>query len=195
MSVSFTPCLSHPSSQDLCTPWNTPCTPVYRRTHVRDLQLHALDWTARKTGGTHCLPWRLSTKTGRWMHCHRHMVYTDSAYWDSGAVTAQQLANVPVWIKKRPMSVLYCCLWCSYWQSCETELTKVPACYVFVDVHVEPYRLKVLRHHWHCCICSYCHNLVSSGSPPVFHEHTSITVFAYHIWVMCHVRPKMYKQN
>ena len=25
---SFTPCLSHPGSQNLCTPWNAPCIPV-----------------------------------------------------------------------------------------------------------------------------------------------------------------------
>ena len=127
MSVSFTPHLLHPGSRDLCTPWNAPCIPVYRCTHVRDLQLHALDWTARKTGGTHSLPWRLSTKTGRWMH--RHMVYTDSAYWDSGAVAARQLANAPVWIKNDWWAYCTAVLWRSYRQSHETELTTVPACY------------------------------------------------------------------
>ena len=34
-----------------------------------------------------CLPWRLSTKTGRWM-C-RHMAWMDSVYWDNGAVAAR----------------------------------------------------------------------------------------------------------
>ena len=38
---------------------------------------------------------------------------------------------------------------------------------------VKPYRLTVLRHHWHCFMCSYCHNIISSGSPPVLHECTS----------------------
>ena len=38
---------------------------------------------------------------------------------------------------------------------------------------VEPYRLTLLRHHWHCCICSYSHNIISSGFPPVFLECTS----------------------
>ena len=33
--------------------------------------------------------------------------------------------------------------------------------------------LTVLRHHWHFCICSYCHNIISSGSSPVFLECTS----------------------
>ena len=43
---------------------------------------------------TRCLPWRLSTNTGRWMH--RHMVYTDSTYWDTGAVAARQLQKQPM---------------------------------------------------------------------------------------------------
>ena len=47
---------------------------------MRDLQLHAcseiaLNWTARPTGATRCLQWRLSTKTGRWMRRHMHSVY------------------------------------------------------------------------------------------------------------------------
>ena len=75
------PRLSHPDSQDPCTLWNVLCITVYWRAHVCDLQLHALNWTVRPMGATCCLPWTLSTKTGRWM-C-RHMVYTDSAYWDS----------------------------------------------------------------------------------------------------------------
>ena len=48
--VLFTPCFSHPGSQDLCKPWNAQCISVYRHTHVCGLQLHALDWTARTTG-------------------------------------------------------------------------------------------------------------------------------------------------
>ena len=51
----------------------------------------ALDWTARMTAALSLFqPWRLSTKTGRWM-C-RHMVQIDSAYRDSGAVAGRQLA-------------------------------------------------------------------------------------------------------
>ena len=42
---------------------------------------------------------------------------------------------------------------------------------LFLDV--EQYRLTVQRHHWHCWPCSYCHNTISSGSPPVFFECTS----------------------
>ena len=47
------PHLSHPGSRDPCTPWNAPCISVYWLAHVHDLQLHALDWTARTTGATH----------------------------------------------------------------------------------------------------------------------------------------------
>ena len=126
MYVSFTPCLSHPGSWDQCTPWNAPCILVYRRTHMRDLQLQALDWTARKTGGTHCLPWRLSMKTGRWMH--RHMVYTDSAYWDSGAVATRQLANVLVWIKND---------WWAYCNAiCDIQIDKVTKLNLLQCLHV-----------------------------------------------------------
>ena len=53
MSVSFTPRLSHPGSWGLCTPWNASCIPVYWSAHVHDLQLHALDWTAKKTRAAH----------------------------------------------------------------------------------------------------------------------------------------------
>ena len=145
MSVSLiTPCLSHHGSQDPCTPWNAPCILVYRCTHMRDLQLHALDWTARKTGGTHCLPWRLSTKTGRWMH--RHMAYTDSVNWDSGAVAACPATCQRACVnQKRPMRLLYCCLWRSYWQSRETELTTVPACYLWIQTNSAETPLALLR--------------------------------------------------
>ena len=70
---NYSPAFVHAGSRDPCTPWNTPCPwiPVYWHAHVRDLQL---------------LPWKLWT-TGRWM-C-RHMVLTDSAYRDSGAVAAR----------------------------------------------------------------------------------------------------------
>ena len=37
-------------------------------------------------------------------------------------------------------------------------------CVLFVDV--EQCRLTMRRHHWHCWLCSYCHNIISSGSPP-----------------------------
>ena len=52
MYVSFTPHLMHPGSRDPCMPWNASCILVYWCAHVRDLQLCALDWTAKATGAT-----------------------------------------------------------------------------------------------------------------------------------------------
>ena len=72
-------CMLHPGSQDPCTSWNALCISVY---------WHVYNWTARTAEAICCLPWKLSTKTGRWM-C-RHM---DSAYWVCGAVAARQLAT------------------------------------------------------------------------------------------------------
>ena len=42
------------------------------------------------------------------------------------------------------------------------------------------------RHHWHCWLCSsYRHNITSSGSPPVFHECTSLLlILACHSYVI-----------
>ena len=64
---------------------------------------------------------------------------------------------------------------CSCLATCQCTCVNQPtatltlsACVSFVDV--EQYRLTVLRHHWHC---SYCHNIISSGFPPVFHECTT----------------------
>ena len=48
---------------------------------------------------------------------------------------------------------------------------KLLQCLHVICWHIEPYRLAVRRHH--CLLCSYCHNKISSGSPPVFHECTS----------------------
>ena len=55
-----------------------------------------------------CLLWRLSTKTGRWIH--RHMVWTDSACWDSGAdCRCPATCHRACVNQKRPMNLLYCC--------------------------------------------------------------------------------------
>ena len=43
MSVLFTPCLSHPGSQDPRTSWNASGISVYWRAHVHDLQLHSTE--------------------------------------------------------------------------------------------------------------------------------------------------------
>ena len=54
----------------------------------------------------------------------------------------------------------------------------LPQSAFFVDV--EPYRLTVQRHQWHCWPCIYCHNIISSGSPPVVLECAS-----YYLCMMC----------
>ena len=74
------------------------------------------------------------------------------------------------------MSLLY---WCfvTFISTKAQHWTYYSACMLFVDV--EPYRLTVLRHHWHCCICIYCHNIISSGSPPVFFECTIIMLLCF----------------
>ena len=130
----------------------------------------ALNWTARLTGVTCCLPWRLLTKTStcRWMR--RHMVYTNSAYWDSEAVAAWQIACVE--------------------QKTTDELTVL----LFCDVHIDKgMALNVLQCMHLICRCRgvqtnsaetalallHMYNVViltiiSSGLPPVFHECTSV---------------------
>ena len=87
--VPFTPYLSHPGSQDLPTAWNA-CILVYWCV-LRVWRTTAKPPDARN----HCLPWRLSTKTGRQM-C-RHIGQTDWAYWGSRAVVAPQNTTMPVW--------------------------------------------------------------------------------------------------
>ena len=67
--ASFTSQLSHPGSWNPCMPWNASCILVYWHVHLHDLQLHT--WLNNKDDwGYSCLPWRLSTKTGRWMRSH-----------------------------------------------------------------------------------------------------------------------------
>ena len=86
--VSFTPRLSHSGSWDPCTPWNALCIPVYWRALMYDLQQQGqlkLLVSAVKIIN--------EDRYSRWMH--RHMVWTDSSYRDSGAVAAQQLASSP----------------------------------------------------------------------------------------------------
>ena len=76
--------------------------------------------------------------------------------------------------QKQPMAYCTAVLCCSVILTKARHWTYYSACVLFVDV--EPYRPTVLRHHsahWHCCMCSYCHNISSSGSSPVFLECTS----------------------
>ena len=93
-----------------------------------------------------CLLWRLSMKTGRWMH--RHMVYTDSAYWDSGAVAARQLGNMPVWIKND---------WWAY-------------CTAVCDVHIDKVmKLNLLQ--YLCFICGCRAVQTNSAETPLAQLH------------------------
>ena len=133
------------------------CIPVYWHAHVCDLQLYALDWTSRMTGAT-----RVCREDYRWRQVgecadtwYNQIQPTETVH---GAVAAQQLANMPVWIKNDRWAYCTAVLWRSCRRRRDTELTTVPVS--FVDV--ELYRLTVLRHHWHCCICSYSHNIISS---------------------------------
>ena len=45
-------------------------------------------------------------------------------------------------------------------------------------------------HQWHCCICSSCHNIISTGSPPVFHECTSYAIAFVEIKRFLHEKSK-----
>ena len=68
------------------------------------------NWTARTTSYS-LLALKIihkESRTGKWTH--RHMVLTDSSYWDSGAAAARQLANAPVWLRNNQWSArLYWC--------------------------------------------------------------------------------------
>ena len=88
-------------------------------------------------------------------------------------VAARQLANVPVWVKTTDKLTVYGCF-VTFISTKARHCTYYSACILFVDVELW---LTVLRHYWQCCICSYCHNIISLGSPPVFLECTSYTCF------------------
>ena len=75
--------------------------------------------------------------------------------------------------KKQLMGWLYCCF-VMFISTQVWHWTYYSACVLFVDVK-KSYRLTVQRHHWHCWLCSYCHNIISSGLPPVFLECTGYT--------------------
>ena len=94
--------------------------------------------------------WSYSLSAVKIINVWRQLVETDSAYWNGEAVAAWQLANAPLWIKNDQWAYCPTVLWRSYRQRL---ITYYSACMLLV----EPYRLTVLRHHWHCCICSYCH--------------------------------------
>ena len=123
--VSFILRLSQPDSRDPCTPWNAPCMPVLltcSRAWFTTALLELLVWLTDFL----TLLWRLSTKTGRWA-C-RHMVSTDSACWDRGAVVARQLANAPSGIRSNRRAD---CTAVLYRHRPDAELI-VPACYLWM---------------------------------------------------------------
>ena len=174
--VSFTTCLSHPGSQDPCTPWNTPCIPVYWCAHMCDLQLHTLDWTTAEL----LVSAVKIIDEDRQVNAQTYGINGFSLLIQWSCSCPETCQRTCVWIKNDWWA--YCrstaVLWHSYWQRRDTELTTVPACYA------EPCRLTMLRYHWHCCTCSYCHNIISSGSPPVFLECTSdkYTTSLFCVW-------------
>ena len=146
MYVSFTPLLSHPGSQYPCTPWNThvfqyidvltcviyTCT---RQNSKNSGSIHAChdDYQQRQVGecADTWYKWIQPTGTVKLYSC---------------PATCQHACVILN--GKRLTSFLYCCFmmfistkarhWTCY---------KVPVCVLFVDV--EPYRLTMLRHHWH----------------------------------------------
>ena len=55
---------------------------------------------------------------------------------------------------------------------CESKTTDELTVLLFCDIHIDIGAtlnllqwLTVLRHHWHCCICSYCHNISTQARP------------------------------
>ena len=137
--------------------------------HVRDLQLLALiDWRAGQieSGPTHCVK---IIDEGRYRWICRYMVLKDSAYWESRPVAAQQLANMLVRIRNDGWADSTDCT------AVFMMFVSTKAYVLFVDV--EPYRLTAWGHHWHCWLCSYCHNynqLRLSPSNPWMHLHDVI---------------------
>ena len=154
--VSFTPRLSHPGSRDLCMSWNAPytsilmCSRAWFTTACTQMN-NSRDYS--------CLPWRLSMKTTWWVNAQTRGINGFSLLRQCSCPATSQHTCVK---QKRPMSLLYCCF-VVFISTKARHWTYYSACMLFMDV--EPYRLTVLRHHWHCCICSYCHNIISSGLP------------------------------
>ena len=75
---------------------------------------------------------------------------------------------------------------------CESKTTNELTVLLFCDIHIDKVttlnllqclhvicgyraiRLTMLRYHWHCCICSYSHNIISSRS-----SHYSLNALVY----------------
>ena len=76
--------------------------------------------------------------------------------------------------QKQPMGWLHCCF-VTFVSTKARHWTYMYYSVCVLFVYVELYRSTMQRHHWHklLAICSYCHNMISSGLTPVFLECTS----------------------
>ena len=69
----------------------------------------------------------------------------DSAYWESGAVAATCHRTC---VNQKPTDELTILLFCDVHIDIGTTQNLLQS---VLSVDVEPYRLTVQRHHWHCC--------------------------------------------
>ena len=154
-------CIIYPTFVPPCFPRSvyaqkSPCISVYWRAHMRDLQR-----TAKMTGATSLLAVKIIDEV-RLVNAQTHGINGFSLLRQWSCIRSCPATCLQCESKTTDeCTVLTAVLWCSYRERCDTELTAVPACYRWM------YRqwLTVLTHHWHCCICSYCHNIISSDSP------------------------------
>ena len=114
-----------PRTGSNCTRESVSFTP--RLSHMFQSSVYTLTWTMHSSILTCSCVW-LSTQQGlellivcrameTGMRTCRHMVWTDWAYWDSGAVVAKQLATVPVWNNCTAV------LWNTYWNTIRHDTT------------------------------------------------------------------------
>ena len=85
----------------------------------------------------------------------------------------QWSCSCPATYQSKTTDELTVLLFCDVHINLGATLNLLQCLCVICGSRAEPYRLTVQRHQWHCCICSYCLNIIGSGSPPVFHECTS----------------------
>ena len=130
----------------------------------------ALNLTSSKVKCDHCLPWRLAMKTGMgmWIDVQTHSIngFSLLRQWSCSYQTTCQCASL--WIRNARVGI-------DRWADCTAALWRTlistwvrhwTTCMLFVDV--EPYRLIMQRHHWHCWLCSYMyyHNNNQLGHIP-----------------------------
>ena len=151
MSVSFAPRLSHPGSRDLCTPWNAPYI------EVLTCVIYNCEWTARLECREDCRRGRVGQLNAQ---THDINGFSLLRQWSS-SICQHACVNETTDGLLDCTAVLYICAVLYIIDICMTM--SLLQLFVVVDL----YRLTMLIHHWHCCICSYCLNIISSGSPPV----------------------------